>query len=281
MIQVDTVQTPRTAGRVVALLGACTWPSEAYWRAFELSILEGRQLKAPVLELGCGDGAFTELAGFSIDEAIDLNHRAVERARARGSVYKQVRLGDVRALAREAPAQFKTVFANSVLEHVNNLGDVLVACERVLRPGGTLVATVPLADMNRNLLLRSRWYVSVRQRQLRHRNLWSLDRWREELARAGFADVDATRYLDPGSCRFWDALDLPAGWGIGRYRLGPGLRRAADVVVSGRARAAGKGWLAGRLGARTGSSKPVTTTGCAALLVATKAAAHDAEVDGQ
>src|SRR2546423_15688038 len=79
-----------------ALVDACAWPSEAFWRWFELEAVRSHRFRRPILELGCGNGRFVELAELRIDEAVDLNPRAVERARRLGHVYTRVRCGDVR-----------------------------------------------------------------------------------------------------------------------------------------------------------------------------------------
>ena len=81
-----------------ALVDACAWPSEAFWRAFELAALRRHRLPRPILELGCGNGRFAELAALRIDEAIDLNPRAVERASQLPHVYSHVRCADIREL---------------------------------------------------------------------------------------------------------------------------------------------------------------------------------------
>src|SRR5207249_2052646 len=137
-----------------------------------------------------------ELAGLRIDEAIDLNPRAVERARQLDHVYGQVRCADIRELNAREAANFACVFANSVLEHVSELPSVLAACYELLRPGGQLVTTVPLVGMNRHLLLHRSWYAAWRARQLEHRNLWSVSEWTGALRRAGFGEVSSYPYLD-------------------------------------------------------------------------------------
>jgi hypothetical protein len=124
--------------------------------------------------------------------------------------------------------------------------------------------------MNENLTLSAGWYVRLRQRQLHHKNLWSLNEWRSELVSAGFSDVKASRYLDPSCCRFWDVLDLPAGWGVGRYRLGLVLRRLTDTLLPSPMRSAGNRWLSRRLAARIETASRGADNGCAALLVARK-----------
>src|SRR5437868_3674690 len=91
---------------LVELVDACTWPSEAFWRSFELAVLEERNFRQPLLEVGCGDGAFTSLLGIAVDDGIDLNPRAVERARARHETYRAVHCMDIRALPGDAESRY-------------------------------------------------------------------------------------------------------------------------------------------------------------------------------
>jgi SAM-dependent methyltransferase len=256
---------------IYALVDACAWPSEAFWRSFELGAVRRHQFRRPILELGCGNGRFTELAGLEIDDAIDLNPRAVERARRLDHVYARVRQADIRELETDGSARFASVFSNSVLEHVPDLDSVLVACHEVLEPGGELVITVPLEEMNRHLLLRRPWYARWRAGQLEHRNLWTVPDWTAALQRAGFGEVSSHPYFDGSACRSWDRLDFPGSLGFGRIRLGAGLRRVASVVLPDSAKSRLKRRLAQRLSRRAaavGGGPP-----CATLLVATKPSA--------
>ena len=99
----------------IALVGACAWPSEAYWRVLELEAV--RRMPAPrppVLELGCGDGTFTELAGLRVDHAIDREPNAVARASLRNGVYGSVSRLDAHELGPEL-GRFGTIFANRIV----------------------------------------------------------------------------------------------------------------------------------------------------------------------
>jgi SAM-dependent methyltransferase len=251
-----------------ALVDACAWPSEAFWRSFELGAVKRHQFRRPILELGCGNGRFAELAGLQIDDALDLNPRAVERARRLKHVYASVRCADIRELDTDGSSRFACVFSNSVLEHVPDLDSVLAACHHVLEPGGELVITVPLVEMNRHLLLNRPWYARWRARQLEHRNLWSVSDWTAALRQVGFGDVSSHPYFDASACRTWDRLDVPGSLGVGRLRLGAGLRRLASIVVPGSAKPGVKRRLAQSLSRRTGADGHGAA--CATLLVATK-----------
>lgn len=250
-----------------ALVGACAWPSEAFWRILELqAVRRSGTVDRPVLELGCGDGAFTELTGMTVDLAVDRQARAVARSRRRTRTYRDVRQVDVHDLD-PALGPFGTVFSNSVLEHVPDLQPVLVRCRELLGPGGKLVTTVPLADMNAHLAFGSSTYADARQRQLQHTNVWSEDRWRDELRRAGFGEVLAHRYLPAPACRRWDRVDIVGALGTGRYRVAPILHRGAQRVLPGRVKAVLKRRIAARL--LRWSAQLTGDVTCAAVLIAT------------
>jgi SAM-dependent methyltransferase len=251
-----------------ALVDACAWPSEAFWRSFELDAVRRHAFRRPILELGCGNGRFAELAGLEIDDAIDLNPRAVERARQLDHVYARVRCADIRELEADGSPRFASVFSNSVLEHVPDLDSVLVACHEVLEPGGELVITVPLEEMNHHLLLDRPWYASWRARKLEHRNLWTVSDWTAALQRAGFGEVGSHPYFDGAACRSWDRLDVAGSLGVGRVRVGVGLRRAASIALPGSAKPGLKRRLARRLSRRAAAAAGGPP--CATLLVATK-----------
>jgi ubiquinone/menaquinone biosynthesis C-methylase UbiE len=110
-------------------------------RAF---LLEHAAAGERVLDLGCGDGAFAaELveAGCAVTMA-DVAGEALRRARRRAPGAAAV------ALVEGAPLPFvedvfDVVWAGEVLEHVADVVGLLAEVRRVLRWGGTLLATTP------------------------------------------------------------------------------------------------------------------------------------------
>ena len=259
---------------LVDLVDACTWPSEAYWRWFELAALREVRLEEPILELGCGDGALTSLLGLHVEEGIDLNPRAVDRAAARTEVYDRVRCMDIRSLEAEGDeGRFATIFTNSVLEHVPDVSGVARACRNLLRPGGRLVATMPLVDMNRHLLISSERYAEFRRRQLQHHNLWSARDWRAALLDAGFAQVEVLPYFSGEDCEHWDRLDALGTLGKGRYRIATGVRKLASVATSAGVKRRVKERVAHGLARRMRGSTGAANDPCCGLFIAEKSAA--------
>jgi SAM-dependent methyltransferase len=110
-------------------------------RAF---LLEHVRPGQSVLDLGAGDGTFSaELAraGCSV-VAVDVAEEALRRARAR------VPGLDARLVVEGAPLPLEEdsvdlVWAGEVLEHVADVVGLLAEVRRVLRWGGTLLATTP------------------------------------------------------------------------------------------------------------------------------------------
>src|ERR1700687_407838 len=117
------------------------------------------------------------------------------------------------------------------MEHIPDIPGVVAGCFRCLRPGGKLVITVPLDEMNDHLLVPWKWYARMRQRQLVHLNLFTQEEWEGLLRKVGFSSVEFHPYLSGEACRFWYTLDSAGGIGFGRYRLGAVLVRLTPKML--------------------------------------------------
>ncbi len=107
-------------------------------------LLEHVRPGAHVLDVGCGDGRFaTELvrAGAHV-LAVDVAGEPLRRARSRDPQL------DARLVATDGPweledASFDVVWAGEVIEHVADTAAWLSEARRVLRSGGSLLASTP------------------------------------------------------------------------------------------------------------------------------------------
>jgi SAM-dependent methyltransferase len=141
-----------------------------------------------VLDLGCGEGAFTA----ALAEAgarpvgVEVAARAVERARAAhpGVEFEHVPIADPLPFADGA---FDAVWISEVLEHVADTARFLSEARRVLAPAGTLLVTTP--DVGRLSALAS-WPPDPQDDHLRFYTARSLRSLLEEF---GFEDLRVSR----------------------------------------------------------------------------------------
>lgn len=206
-------------------------------RAIEARLLEGIDLPAPRLDVGCGDGHFGEVAfvratDVGIDPALDSLREAKKRSAYRWLLAAQ---GARLPLASGAMA---SVVSNSVLEHIPDVRSVLKEIGRVLRPGGKFAFTVPNPGYLAHLALPA-WLSTIRLDSLGERyrrwframtrveNLAWEDEWREWLAQAGLDLVATLRYFSPAALRvlegghYFGIPSLVARKLTGRWILAP------------------------------------------------------------
>lgn len=102
------------------------------------------ETKLKVLDLGCGDGTFLELAKTCGWDAVGLepDERAVENARQNGT---NVILGGIDVYDGEE-CIFDFITLKHVIEHVHDPVEILLACNRLLKPGGKIWIETPNID---------------------------------------------------------------------------------------------------------------------------------------
>lgn len=107
-----------------------------------------------VLDVGCGEGWFTEalLDAGAKPVGIDVAAEPLRRARARRSEL-DLRLVDDGGAWPLPDASFDAVWAGEVIEHVADTASWLSEVRRVLRPLGTLLLSTPAHDRLTRLAL--------------------------------------------------------------------------------------------------------------------------------
>jgi SAM-dependent methyltransferase len=137
--------------------GDVWWPDfpqlgHSFWRAQEATLFRRNAdlLTGRVLDLGCGDGIFGQIAGFPEDAvgadfdrpSLEIRRRVLPKA------------DSVWADAGQLPfaeATFETAVSNSVFEHLPDLPACFSELHRVLVPGGRLLFTMTLGEFTRHL----------------------------------------------------------------------------------------------------------------------------------
>ncbi len=206
----------------------------ALLRAVESRFYRAVAIAGPILDLGCGDGHFAQMI---FDEplaaGVDPWWGPLQKARRAGAYYLNVQaLGDALPFASGA---FASVISNSVLEHIDEVQPVLAEANRVLRPGGRLIITMPSHLFTENLA-GARWlsrvglgepYRRFFNRISRHAHTDPPQLWAARLAEAGFQVRRWQYYFSPGALRALElghVQGLPAAlahWLTGHWILAP------------------------------------------------------------
>jgi SAM-dependent methyltransferase len=226
-------------------------PPVGLWRAVELRVAAEEQYERPLLDLGCGDGLVGQVlfgkepyADVGLDPWADQVRRA-----ARTGVYRHLAVGDGHHLPY-ADGTFATVFSNSVLEHIPDVGKIVHEVGRVLRcpdpntgqAGGRFVFTVPsdafrpfldgyVRKMAAGHVRGAEAYAAAVDARLEHYHYHTPREWQRLLASAGMTLVKARYYIPQEVEQFWDRMNV--SYGIGQRRS------AWAMLVSPRLRALG------------------------------------------
>ena len=160
-------------------------------------------LRGVVLNAGCGEGSYcpwiASFAGVTVIENIDVDWREWFLA-VHTDPRLRIRRGSLTALPYDGQT-FDAVICTEVIEHIPDDRAAVRELARVLKPGGTLLATVPLrpAPFDPN----------------HARNDYSEAEFRELLNAAGF-DITETRVCCHASdCMMPGAVCQPLGDGMG------------------------------------------------------------------
>ncbi|MCC6508845.1 MAG: class I SAM-dependent methyltransferase [Pirellulaceae bacterium] len=119
------------------------------------------------LDVGCANGVFVEtIAQHGIQgEGVEISQTAVAEGRARGLSIYQGTMDDVPANNR-----YDCVTAFDVLEHVIDPNAFLESLRKSIRPGGSLVMTVPNTGSLVRKTMGSRWYFYIPEEHLHYFN---------------------------------------------------------------------------------------------------------------
>lgn len=159
--------------------------------------------KKPVMDYGCGDGFFAKMfyPGL-VDVGVDIRKNELRIAGKRKIYKKRIFYNQERLPFRSN--YFATIFANCVLEHVDNLDHDLKEINRVLQKGGMFIGGV-MTDKWESFLIGGKVFGNVYKNWMRriqnHPNLLSVNEWDEKFKNAGFKVRKRIGYLDEKTSR--------------------------------------------------------------------------------
>lgn len=216
-------------------------------RALECEILSQQPFERPILDIGCGEGMFAHvLFDEPVDVGIDPQAGELERAREYGAYLELIQCGGSSIPKRDG--EFKTIFSNSVLEHIADIEPVLKEARRLLAPSGRFYVTVPTHLFERHSLgyqflsglgLESlaAAFGAFFNRFWRHYHFFTPEGWTELFGRAGFEVVASRQYCPKDIGLFNDAMAFPALGSfvvkklLNRWFLFPAFRRLVTAPV--------------------------------------------------
>ena len=109
-----------------------------------LADLIGSCEKARVLDIGCGDGKLIRKLASKIKfgeiYGIEISPKYAEEARKNNV---NIIIGDIDVGLPLKDASFDILISNQVIEHVNSTDNFVKECYRVLKNGGTCIASTP------------------------------------------------------------------------------------------------------------------------------------------
>ena len=183
----------------------------ALLRSTEARLFQGVAIEEPALDLGCGDGHFTEIGlNRTISVGIDPWWHPLTKAN-RTNAYSHL----IQGFGDKLPfpsSYFRSVISNSVLEHIPVLPPVIDEIFRVLQPGGRLIFTTPSDQFTERLFgarqlerfgftWGANWYRNLFNKISRHYHTDSPEVWNDRLNAAGFEDEESTYYFSDEALR--------------------------------------------------------------------------------
>lgn len=185
-------------------------------RSMECQILSKRNFVRPILDIGCGDGIFAHtLFAEEVEVGIDPNPKELQHA-SKCKIYKQLIkcYGDNIPMPSE---EFKTIFSNSVLEHIQNIEDVLIEAHRLLASDGVMYITLP-TDLFERYTVIYKFLTWIKQEKLakkyakffnrfwRHYHAHKINKWIALFDKCGFRVISSQEYGAKEVCIFNDLL---------------------------------------------------------------------------
>lgn len=168
----------------------------AILRAVEARFYFAVDLPGPTLDVGCGDGHFSQMVfDRKLEMGIDPWWNPLRKAQ-RAGMYETV----LQAMGDNLPfpdGHFASAFSNSVLEHIPDIQPVLNETNRVMQLNGRFLITMPSHNFTNylggaafferlGLPGAATWYRNFFNRISRHAHTDSAEVWAERLAQAGF-----------------------------------------------------------------------------------------------
>jgi SAM-dependent methyltransferase len=202
-------------------------PATLFWRLFEIeALVQKTRMRGRILDLGCGDGRVSSTI-FSCAQAsgnkeepntlIGIDPDEVDSGIARESgLYEKVHTCSANAIPEEN-GTFDFCFANSVIEHIPDIDEVLAEVARVLKANGRFIFTVPSTGFEGLMKTSSFWaekfsggnsedYSKMIDARLAHYHYYDHSQAQTMLKDVGLDIVQEEHYFPESAVRVWESL---------------------------------------------------------------------------
>jgi SAM-dependent methyltransferase len=143
----------------------------------------------------------------------DLEDSAIAR---RSGLYEKVHTCSANAIP-EGSNSFDFCFANSVIEHIPHIDDVLLEVARILKPNGKFIFTVPSTGFDRLMKTSRFWakkfsrgcpqeYSRMIDARLAHCHYYDHNKAEAMLKDAGLDIVQEEHYFPESAVRIWESI---------------------------------------------------------------------------
>lgn len=173
-------------------------------------------MHCPLLDLGCGEGIFTEiLFKDQIETGLDPQNRELSRAKDFGKYHEL--LQEFGNKVPKPDGFYRTILSNSVLEHIPDLIPVLKEAHRILAQDGDFYITVPTNYFDEysigyrlfsclGLKGAAKWYKGFFNNFWAHYHFYDVDGWYKMLTSCGFEIVESRQYCTKTQGTFNDLM---------------------------------------------------------------------------
>ena len=174
-------------------------------------------ITAPVLDFGCGDGFFAQVAfgKNKLDIGLEVkNNLRIEEAKKR-NVYKKILTYDGITIPLKNNSM-QTVISNCVFEHIPNISNSVSEIYRILKKDGYCVTSVMTSDWS-DMMFGTKFfgknYAKWMNRRQEHESLLSKKQWETLFKKAGFNVMEEVGYINENTAKWLDLfhyLSLPS-----------------------------------------------------------------------
>lgn len=168
-------------------------------RNMELNLLRSqlKYMKRPILDLGCGNGQFATLLFERVEAGVDLSSDILIAANQTG-IYDVLKQCDCTKNIPLENNKFKTIFSNSVVEHIPDIEGLVSQVSQKLHKEGIFILTTYTDEFTTSLSEGiGNKKTELYNKSMSHVSLYSIDKWESIFKKNNMEVKKIIKYLNP------------------------------------------------------------------------------------